>query len=237
MASNNWLEFWKNETESFFKVMRMSTFAFADRFTRKFNLQDSSVLDFGCGPGFLIDALSGTTDQITGIDINDYFINICKDRYPKNFFVVAPSSVEEQILVLKQHLADRQFDWIILLSISQYYPTKNEFYQTVKMLSSYLNKGGSILIADVISSRTSPLLDLFAVFKKSVYTGNVIHMIQFLRYLWLSDYRVISSKKPLLKFKAEDFMDWSCDLGLQCTPYTNLTLHPTRMSYCLKRIS
>lgn len=69
-----------------------------------------SLLDFGCGSGFLADYLNGRgwTDRIayTGLDISEKFIAAARQTHPDREFLCRD--------ILKEPLEGRQFDYAIL---------------------------------------------------------------------------------------------------------------------------
>jgi 2-polyprenyl-3-methyl-5-hydroxy-6-metoxy-1,4-benzoquinol methylase len=47
---------------------------------KKLNRRTELVLDFGCGPGFLLEQLTKRVDVTFGVDISEYSRNLCKDK-------------------------------------------------------------------------------------------------------------------------------------------------------------
>ena len=71
MSTSDWAHFWENERQSFNTVMKIATTYFASEIENKFQLNSTiKILDYGCGPGFLIDFLATKEISITGADIN-----------------------------------------------------------------------------------------------------------------------------------------------------------------------
>src|SRR6185436_4364955 len=87
MATEKWSEFWMQEKSGFFKIMKMSTAVFATKFLKQFQVSENSkILDFGCGPGFLIESLLGRGIYSAGLEINPFFVDECKRKFPELSF-------------------------------------------------------------------------------------------------------------------------------------------------------
>jgi 2-polyprenyl-3-methyl-5-hydroxy-6-metoxy-1,4-benzoquinol methylase len=138
----SWAAFWKNQAHSFDEVMKVSTSYFARRFIEKFKISPTDELfDYGCGPGFLADSLATFNIKITGADINPSFVEQCKKNHPQSdtFLITADPNANQDIL--NEKLKGKKFDFIILLSISQY-------LENVDALESIIG------IVETISQRT-----------------------------------------------------------------------------------
>lgn len=226
----DWKDFWKSESRSFHKIMKMSTAFFAERLKENFIIQNATLLDYGCGPGFLVEHFE-KGNEIVGVDINENFIHECKSKFPRQVF----HSIQADEAFPPFLIDNRQkFDFIILLSVSQYYPNKEVFGSLLKQLSGLLNNEGKIIVADVLTNRTSALKDLLAVSKRSLVSGNFINLVIFVLYLLFSSYRKVSKEKPLLLFSDVDFENWALTSRLNYEKTNRLTLHPTRTTYILK---
>ena len=233
MSSYIWTDFWKGESQSFFKIMRMSTHVFANRFTQTFHYKNTKILDFGCGPGFLVELLVNQDCEITGFDINESFIQICHRNFPDHVFSVIDADVASLRNSLNKQTQTKLFDFIILLSISQYYDSRKEFESVIKTLAFNLKKGGTLIIADVISKNTSRWKDLTSVFSQSILSGNLFNLISFILYLLFSRYQKATRQAPLLTFEDEFFKNLAISSHLSFQKLKNMTLHPTRNTYAL----
>lgn len=62
---------------------------------KKFALKGKSILDFGCGLGYLYNYILRNNFELnyTGVDITDKFIENCQKKYPKqNFKLIEPNT-------------------------------------------------------------------------------------------------------------------------------------------------
>jgi ubiquinone/menaquinone biosynthesis C-methylase UbiE len=61
------------------------------------DLKDSTVLDYGCGTGDFYRFLKrrGITTKYTGVDINENFINLAREKYPECSFRVMNADEDE----------------------------------------------------------------------------------------------------------------------------------------------
>jgi SAM-dependent methyltransferase len=91
--------------------------------------KDKIALDFGCGPGRMINRMSPLFQRVDGADISIRLINIAKTKYPNSQFYltnggdVGPVSLESYDLIYSsicmQHIASRTIRKMILESMSR----------------------------------------------------------------------------------------------------------------------
>ena len=108
----------------------------------------TSVLDFGCGPGFMAEEIaSRTTAQVFGVDLNKEFMSRAQARNTKdnlNFFHLAGDALPDEI-----NAVDRVF----IKNVLEYVP---DLEGTVARLHEILGDGGRIVVD------LPPCLDHFA---------------------------------------------------------------------------
>src|SRR5205809_125180 len=112
MSSFEWGRFWK-EKNSFHAITKMSTAFFASQIEKKFHLKPSDhILDFGCGPGFVADTLAVKNIAVTGLDINEFFIEECRKKYAASSFILITTDIAVNKKILNEQLEVRKFDLI-----------------------------------------------------------------------------------------------------------------------------
>jgi 2-polyprenyl-3-methyl-5-hydroxy-6-metoxy-1,4-benzoquinol methylase len=231
-----WTKFWANEGEAFVKIMRLATGVFAERFILKFGpLKGKTILDYGCGPGLLADALEGSESTIAGADINAFFLKEYQRKHPHATLIHLKPDEERADKSLSEKFVNDKFDYIILLSITQYFKDSNALRDTLAILSKFLAHDGKIVLADVVPPNHSAISDGLSLLKYSVRKNYMLEMIMFLRYLFFSAYRTHSSKTPLLQFSKAEIEKICEALGLKCTQESNLTMHKTRVNFILQQ--
>jgi len=237
MQASNWTRFWQSERHAFDEVMRLATDYFARQFCKKFSIRSGvHVFDYGCGPGFLADALQNPDLRFTGADINAYFIDLCKEQHPKQHFFVIHAQPEANTDLLKQNLKVPA-DYIILLSISQYLASPHELEKIIASLKGHLQKGGTIIVADVVDEDTRSYRDALSLLAHAASRGKLGSFIRFMRYV-LGAHCVNKTKSNSLQQISGTFMDeMSARLGFSCTQEKGLTFHPTRKNYILRQQS
>src|SRR4051794_22036060 len=139
MSASGWNHFWKDQGESFNSIMVINTSFFGSQIHRLFDLQpNDKIFDYGCGPGLLIDYLSKKEIHPLGADINPSYLQQCKNNHPNStFFEITPHPAENAG-ILKKELQNQKFDFVVLLSISQYFKDINELASVIEMLAHYL---------------------------------------------------------------------------------------------------
>lgn len=237
MSSSGWDNFWKDQRQSFYAVMRIATGFFAAQLEKKYPIkQTDEILDYGCGPGFVADALAAKNISITGVDINDFFIEECRKNHPVSTFIHISTDIAENEKILSDHLKERKFDYIILLSVAQYFKSTGELEGIINLLRHFLKENGRIVIADVIDDSTSSVRDAIALFFHCVKKGRIGAFVGFISYLLFSDYRQISKKIKLLHVPEQVIQQVANNNSLHYKKVSGLTIHPTRSNYVLSNI-
>ncbi len=238
MTSTGWDHFWKEQKESFNSIMVINTYFFGEQMERVFQIRpDHQIFDYGCGPGLLIDYLSVKEINPDGADINPSYLEQCKINHPKCDFIQITPHPDENSKILNQKLKDQKFDFIVLLSISQYFKDINELRSVVEMLTHYIKIDGKIIIADVIDPNTSPIRDTLSLLVECLKKHKIISFIQFISYLIFSDYRKISKASPLLVISRAAINRVADDFQLTCEQVNGLTIHSSRTNYVLTKIT
>jgi 2-polyprenyl-3-methyl-5-hydroxy-6-metoxy-1,4-benzoquinol methylase len=236
-TASGWDNFWKGQRDSFGEIMRVNTDYFGKQLERAFAVKASDrILDYGCGPGFLADYLAKKSIPMTGADINDFFIEQCRTHHPASLFIKITTDPDANRDLLRQGLGERKFDYIVLLSIAQYFKDPSTLGQVVQMLSSFLAPAGRIIIADVLDEKTSAASDALSLLRHCIMRGQVIRFVRFILYLLFSDYRSISKNTQLLQVSEATMQSIAAQHGLRCEKVNGLTIHTTRTNYVLSRI-
>jgi 2-polyprenyl-3-methyl-5-hydroxy-6-metoxy-1,4-benzoquinol methylase len=207
-------------------VMEVSTLEAARRLRAHFRFDSGDkVLDYGCGPGFLTDFLVKMNIKVTGIDINEEYIARNRARHPAQRFIHHDSAD------LTSKIGDYKFDYIILLSVVQYFRDLAEVAEVVKALRQSLSPGGRIILADVLDQNTSAARDGMASFFECVRRGRGLAFLQFAAYVLLSGYRRTSRQNPLLLLTENEIAEVARSNGFQFRKHKGMTVHPSRTTY------
>jgi len=135
MNSFGWDNFWEDQKQSFNTIMKIGTTFFAIQLEKQFHLKPTDeILDYGCGPAFLADYLIPKKVSVTGADINKSFITESQNHHPSCLFINITADANTNKKILHDHLGTRQFDFIILLSIIQYFKNSNELEDVIRLL-------------------------------------------------------------------------------------------------------
>lgn len=232
MATNHWSAFWKKPNNAFDRVMKVSTDFFHSELGKRFPVApNSSVLDYGCGPGFLIDNLVRENVAVTGADINEHFINKNRARFPGARFILISEDPAVTFKTLSDKLGPASFDQIILLSIVQYFRSKEEVEDVVRFLTRYLKPAGQLIIADVIQENTSSARDAIGIFIQCARRGRVVAFVKFIAHLMLSDYRNVSRENKMLLLSSDFVKQMADRCSLSVTEEKGMTPHPTRTNF------
>lgn len=232
----NWSHFWRSERHAFDEVMRLATQYFAARFCEMFPVsKTTSILDYGCGPGFLADEIIPRGAKFAGADINEFFIGQCRQHHPGNNFFCIQTSPAGNATILQQQIAE-PLDYIVLLSISQYLSSPAELEEIVSVLKPHLKTSGCIVIADVIDEQTRSYRDALSLLIVAAKKGKLGGFLRFMRYVLRSEYARVA-KSTRLQFISERFMfEMGNRQEMTCNKIAGLTFHPTRKNYVLRPV-
>ncbi|MCT4632381.1 MAG: class I SAM-dependent methyltransferase [Firmicutes bacterium] len=136
----NQIEFFNSMAESWDEFCNHDTDKIKDILGLLNIKNGSKILDIGTGTGvllpYLVD-LSGSSGEITAIDISSKMIEVAKRKYHYNNV----NFICEDIM--KANLHSEYFDYIICYSV---FPHFDDQESLVKVVSKYLNEGGKLII-------------------------------------------------------------------------------------------
>lgn len=234
MSSTGWDKFWKDQRQSFYAVMRIATSYFVTQVKKVYHLKPTDdIFDYGCGPGFVADSLAAKNIRITGADINEFFIAECRKNHPASLFMLITTDIAANKKILEEKLTIRKFDFIILLSVSQYLENVGALEELIRLLRTYLKEKGRLIVADVLDENTSSARDAFALFMHCIKKGRIGAFVGFISYLVFSSYRTISKQNKLLQVPEQAIRDMAKRNGLHCEKVKGLTLQVSRSNYIL----
>lgn len=123
---------------------------FASQFKKK-----STILDLGCGSGYITNYLCDLGMDATGIDFSKEMIKIAKTKYPKLKFLLA------DFLDIENHFEENSVDGLIAI-YSLYFIPREKFKSMLSSLSKILKDGGKFLFVTQIGKGedfvTTPLM-------------------------------------------------------------------------------
>lgn len=235
-SQKSWTTFWQNQADSFNDVMKVSTAYFARRFADHFKISSNdTILDYGSGPGFLADSLRSLNINVTGADINPSFVEQYKQKHPQSGAILITPDPDSNRTIFDKAFNGKKFDYVILLSVSQYLENVAALEKIIHMLKEYISNNGKIVIADVVDPNTSRFRDLIAIKLECLKRGKIIAFTRFFFYLLFSNYRKFSQNVHLLRISEVNVNRIADKTGLRCQSTSQLTVHPTRTNYILFR--
>ena len=238
MSTTGWDNFWKDQRQSFYAVMKMATGYFVTKFEQQYHLKSTDdIFDYGCGPGFVADSLAGKNIQLTGADINEFFIEACRKNHPASRFLLITTDAAANKKILEEELKEKQFDYVLLVSIVQYFKSANDLEEVISLLRRYLKTSGKMIIADMLDENTSSIRDAFSLFIHCIKKGRIGAFVGFISYLLFSDYRKISKQNKLLLVSEQAIRDMATRNELHCEKVNGLTLQRSRSNYILSHPS
>lgn len=124
-------------------------------FAAQFN-KDSTILDLGCGSGYITNYLCNSNLNAIGIDFSEEMIKIAKTKYPKLKFLLA------NFIDIENYFEENSIDGLIAI-YSLYFIPKEQFEDVLKSLSKIVKNNGHFLFVTQIGNGedliTTPLMD------------------------------------------------------------------------------
>ncbi len=139
--------FWKNSCV--FKINAEIFFRQANKVV-EFK-KDDTILNVGCGLGYLEILLSPKVKSICAVDIAGQFVDLCKKkcRDLNNITVNLIKDSSNSLSICEKH-----FSLILCISVVQYFKDMIELESFIKLLRNIALPGGRALIADIPRKRT-----------------------------------------------------------------------------------
>jgi 2-polyprenyl-3-methyl-5-hydroxy-6-metoxy-1,4-benzoquinol methylase len=229
----SWSNFWASNPKSFGIVMQKSTEYFVEKCLLNHVIKKgSSILDYGCGPGYLANTIKDFPSNYLGLDISETYINTCKLNFKNK------SNFQFQILnhteTSSHQLPNHFFDTVIILSVAQYLGSKEKVAELVASILPSLKPSGEIILADVIESEKHFLKDLFFIGIYSVVKGYFFQFLEFAFRLRFSSYNKLRLNNKLLMLNQKEIEDICQQLHLQYTILEASTLQRSRKTYLIR---
>lgn len=226
---SNWEDFWAKEPKAFKRVMFEATKYFYEQFIKKHPLTDNTVLlDFGCGPGYLIEQVDTSKAKVVGVDLSENYIDICKSKFDKDGNVALYQINSYDNESLSSVLEEQKVNTIVVLSVIQYYKNREEvtkFLNTIHIFATE-NQPVKIYLADVLGSKHSFIKDAVDIFINSIKRGYIIDFLKFMYINATSSYK--KNKQNLLKLDFEYFEEFAKERGVAVECIEGLSLHRSR---------
>jgi 2-polyprenyl-3-methyl-5-hydroxy-6-metoxy-1,4-benzoquinol methylase len=229
-----WSRFWRESGGQFDDVMEISTLAAARRLDHYYKFRASdSILDFGCGPAYLVKYLLFKNVKVTGADISKEVIKQNRTRYPGAEFVFIEDVTSVQD-TLQNAIGEKRFDYVILLSVVQYFEDIARVSAVIAKLQKVLKPGGRLIVADVVNSKTSRLSDAAAAFFECFRKGRGMAFLRFIIRLLTSQYSSVARSQPLLVIDDPGIDSVASANGMRWKKLPQMSVHPSRASYELR---
>ena len=232
----SWGNYWQENPKLFTTVMEKSTEYVANKLTQNQLIgANTAVLDFGCGPGYLANALKGKIASYFGVDISEQYIetakNKCKDNPDFQFKAFPLDESINSLSTLEQE--GKKFDCIIILSVVQYFEKKQDVLNLLEKCKRLLKSGGKIILADVIADENGLIKDILAILAHSIKNR---YFFQFLKFMFVakqSKYNQLRKSKKLLTISQTEMHSFAKQLQLELDILPTITMQRSRISYCL----
>jgi cyclopropane fatty-acyl-phospholipid synthase-like methyltransferase len=233
---SNWQNFWSNDPKLFRIVMQKSTAYFANQILkRKIISPQDTILDFGCGPGYLAEQLIDNVQDYYGVDISSAYIDTCQKKFAgdEHFHFSTLTASPTSIGLNNSPLIQHKFNVIIILSVVQYFPDLAKVEALLAESKSLLSAHGKIILADVIQSDQGLIKDALSVLINSLKKNYFFPFLKFMYQVKFSNYNQLRLKNNLLSISETEIASICKKLNLQYQLLPNCTLQHSRVSYCI----
>ena len=138
----------------------------ANWIVEKFNLNaESSVVDFGCGPGLYTSVFAKTGAKVTGIDFNEVAINYAKEKSAKENL-----NIDYSVANYLEYSTKAKFDLITMIFCDLCALNPEQRQTMLRKYFDALNKDGRLLL-DVFSLNTYNNKKEVAIYEKNQLFG------------------------------------------------------------------
>lgn len=208
-----WIDYWDND-RIFRSVMASMTRYFFESSGKLLNYTEKDVvLDFGCGPGFLIENLKDRVAEIHGLDTSPRMIAECRRRFRGCGNVFLHTLARDSYTDLS-FLKPKRFTIAVVLSVVQYFRSAAEVADLIRQIADISAPGASLLIAD-IPTGSGPLLDTIELVRSCWKEGIMAECIRFLARTRFSRYSRTRGEQGLLYLPVQALQRLMVDLGLK----------------------
>ena len=224
-----WEDYWKDSPAGFNEIMYQSTVYFGNQLVKHFPvLTSDSILDYGCGPGFLVDYLEKTNARIHGMDISETYVKMCQEKFKANqnlsFSVTKSYDFEE----LRKIIIEKKVNKVIILSILQYYQTDKQVEELVLSLQKIAKEQPfNCVLADIIPENHQFIADVMNLVKNALKDGYSLKFVKFIFFAIFSDYRKVK-KNGFLTIDYPFFANLGEKNNIKMEKIDDLTIHGSR---------
>ena len=199
-----WKEFWSDQSTFDNELLKRSVDVFLGNSESVMDYSpNDKVLDVGCGPGFLLEALAPRVQQVCGVDVSEKYVSECRTRLG-HLDNVRVEQLGEDYTDLS-FLGTQTFDKIVCLSVIQYYRQKSDVRDLMAAVKMVANPGALFLIAD-ISIETGLLADIMSLFRSALRERMFKETIKLLGRAQFGKYARLRRSVGLLKFDREELI-------------------------------
>lgn len=194
-----WINFWDNETTMSQKLIQKSMTIFLDGFKQwgEFTADDV-VLDLGCGPGLLADAISDRVKEVHCADVSSKYLSICSNKF-RNKDNVFVHRIDPANYTSLDYLKNKRITKVICLSVVSYYQSKEDIRRLVENIKKIADRGCLIVISD-LPSKGSLVKDILGNFKVAFRYNHTFELLRFLVRTITTNYRRFRTNNSLLEF-------------------------------------
>jgi SAM-dependent methyltransferase len=229
----NWIDYWDTD-RIFNSVMRRMTGHFFETSRGLLDYGESDVvLDFGCGPGFLVERLEGVVKQVYGVDTSPRMIEECGDKFrdrPGLEFHLLPRDRYTDLSFL-----DGAVTKTVVLSVVQYFSTVEDVGDLIRSVASVSAPGARLLIAD-IPTDSAALRDTAELLRAGLKEGFLFQCLAFLARTRFSRYAGTRAQQGLLCLPVPVLERLIADLNLNAEILTDPLTYNHRRVHLLVRL-
>jgi len=195
-ADETWIDYW--DSAALFRPVMKSVAGHFCRQTESILLYNRHdvVLDYGCGPGYLIELLTENVGEIHGVDTSTKMIAECREKFRARdnvrFHLLDRGSYTDLSI-----LGNTKFTVIVVLSVVQYFENILAVEQLLRSLCRVAAPGARLLVADVPVD-DKPLLDTLELLRASLGKKFIVRALWFLLRSAASNYSRVRASRGLL---------------------------------------
>ncbi len=208
-----WARFWSDQStfDDEFLGHNVNVFLENSAGLMDYSAEDR-ILDIGCGPGHLLEALAPKVDKVCGVDVSSKYVRQCRSRLA-GFRNAQVEQLGEDYTDLSI-LGEQRFTKIICLSVIQYYQEKNDVRRLMAAVKRVAEPKSRFLIADILVD-TGLLEDVYSVLRTTFREHMFLQTVKFLWRAQFGQYADLRRKMGLLNFSGEELSEMARDENLE----------------------
>jgi len=175
---------------------------------------DDDVLDVGCGPGFVLEALAGRVRSAVGADVAPRLLALARQRLASRegveLVALDPSSPADL-----SPLGSRRFSVVLCNSVVQYLRDASEAEALLRSIAGVARRGARVLVSDLVVGRAGRWADALGLVRGAWRRGRLLEAWRRIAAMRRSTYAATRARLGLVAVDPCRLADVARSLGAE----------------------